>query len=180
MRKEPASHGPGEAALTRGGKKSTTVDVGDCEHADSDQRQLMADLVYGGFRHAVDCSRGCTTPRIEIAQRVSSQATTTSAISTNRARVTRERGIRVPLPSVRPCGVGRRVRRARDRAARRDRGTPAPSPVERARPGARTGAQRSRARTRPTNSPSDPPAHPILRRRRTFLAPVDGMRRLGR
>ncbi|EHI42572.1 LOW QUALITY PROTEIN: hypothetical protein OPAG_05732, partial [Rhodococcus opacus PD630] len=39
-------------------EKSTTVDVGDCEHADSDQRQFMADLVYSGFRHAVDCSRG--------------------------------------------------------------------------------------------------------------------------
>ncbi|EKT79252.1 hypothetical protein WSS_A28265 [Rhodococcus opacus M213] len=39
-------------------EKSTTVDVGDCEHADSDQRQFMADLVYSGFGHAVDCSRG--------------------------------------------------------------------------------------------------------------------------
>ncbi|MDT2009284.1 hypothetical protein FXW78_45025 [Rhodococcus opacus] len=47
---------PGRTSVC--GEKSTTVDVGDCEHADSDQRQFMADLVYSGFRHAVDCSRG--------------------------------------------------------------------------------------------------------------------------
>jgi len=37
--------------------ESTTVDVGNCESADSDQRQFMADLVGDDYRHAADFSR---------------------------------------------------------------------------------------------------------------------------
>ncbi|TXG91522.1 hypothetical protein DW322_16590 [Rhodococcus rhodnii] len=41
---------------------STTVDVGDRGHADSDQRQLMADLRDGCLGHAKESSRaGATT-----------------------------------------------------------------------------------------------------------------------
>lgn len=39
-------------------KESTTVDIGDCQHADSNQRQLMADAVLGGRRHGQKSSRG--------------------------------------------------------------------------------------------------------------------------
>jgi hypothetical protein len=39
-------------------KESTTVDIGDCQHADSNQRQLVADAVLGGRRHGQESSRG--------------------------------------------------------------------------------------------------------------------------
>ncbi|TJZ77909.1 hypothetical protein FCG67_12700 [Rhodococcus oryzae] len=42
---------------------STTVDIGDRKHADSDQRQFMADLVHGGCRHADECSRAIDPDR---------------------------------------------------------------------------------------------------------------------
>lgn len=45
-----------KADSTRG--ESTTVDIGDCQHADSNQRQLVADAVLGGRRHGQKSSRG--------------------------------------------------------------------------------------------------------------------------
>ncbi|NMN94610.1 hypothetical protein FGL95_06105 [Nocardiaceae bacterium YC2-7] len=45
--------------------RSATVDVGYCEHADSNQRQAMADLLYGGCRHAADFSRALETAPFE-------------------------------------------------------------------------------------------------------------------
>ncbi|NIL91749.1 hypothetical protein RhoFasSB10_04098 [Rhodococcus fascians] len=39
-------------------KESTTVDIGNCQHADSNQRQLVADAVLGGRRHGQESSRG--------------------------------------------------------------------------------------------------------------------------
>ncbi|TQF73446.1 hypothetical protein FK531_08075 [Rhodococcus spelaei] len=54
----PASWGaPAAAEVATRREGSTTVDIGDCEHADSDQRQFMADLVHGGCRHADESSR---------------------------------------------------------------------------------------------------------------------------
>ncbi|QCQ91639.1 hypothetical protein E7742_10595 [Rhodococcus sp. SGAir0479] len=43
---------------------STTVDVRDCESTDSNQRQFMADLVRGDYRHAADFSRAPSRVRI--------------------------------------------------------------------------------------------------------------------
>jgi hypothetical protein len=44
---------------------SATVDVGDREHADSKQRQAMANLAYDVGRHAADFSRALAGTRIE-------------------------------------------------------------------------------------------------------------------
>ncbi len=74
-------------------KDSTTVDIGDCQHADSNQRQLMADAVFGGRRHGQKSSRG-SEPTL-IGYRVSNQAMTTSTKSAMSANVTRDRGITV-------------------------------------------------------------------------------------
>jgi hypothetical protein len=45
--------------------RSTTGDVSDVEHADSDQRQLVADLRSCCFGHVVDSSRAFRRSRIE-------------------------------------------------------------------------------------------------------------------
>lgn len=47
-------------------RESSTVDVGDCKHADRDQRQLMADPVLGCGRHGPKSSRGTERTLIPI------------------------------------------------------------------------------------------------------------------
>ncbi len=51
LRARHAHADSGSTEPVRRGKKSTTVDIGDCQHADSNQRQLMADAVLGCRRH---------------------------------------------------------------------------------------------------------------------------------
>ncbi|OZE32389.1 hypothetical protein CH256_12325 [Rhodococcus sp. 05-2254-6] len=85
--------GNGSTEPIRRRKESTTVDIGDCQHADSDQRQLMADAVLGGRRHGQKSSRG-SGPTL-IGYLVSNQAMTTSTSSAMSANVTRDRGITV-------------------------------------------------------------------------------------
>lgn len=85
--------GNGSTEPIRRREESTTVDIGDCQHADSNQRQLMADAVLGGRRHGQKSSRG-SGPTL-IGYRVSNQAMTTSTKSAMSANVTRDRGITV-------------------------------------------------------------------------------------
>ena len=63
----------GSTEPIRPGKKSTTVDIGNCQHADSNQRQLMADAVLGGRRHGQESSRGYGRTLIQRAMPLSSE-----------------------------------------------------------------------------------------------------------
>ena len=75
------------------GSESTTVNVGDRQPTDSDQRQLVADPGSGDWGHAPDSNRGADSARIGGRQRVAYQATTTRTSNAISAMVTRERGI---------------------------------------------------------------------------------------
>jgi hypothetical protein len=74
---------------------SATVNVGNCQTTDSDQRQFMTDPRRGDWRHAADASRRSDDRRETRSsdQRVKYQAMTTRMISAISAMVTRERGI---------------------------------------------------------------------------------------
>ncbi|AYJ50149.1 hypothetical protein D8W71_19720 [Rhodococcus sp. P1Y] len=82
--------GPGQQS--RSGCRVTTVDISDCEHADCDQRQFMADLVLGCVGHGQKSSRGFG--RTLILRPSTSSARSTWSATTPEQRVPAARRVR--------------------------------------------------------------------------------------